>query len=398
MESLITHLLAHFLGRWSQERLAQSIHELRSLRRVIPRFDELWAKPHTYLHERTIVIGPPRRFSVQRVIIGCGLAAAASLAFLVFCCLVVSILGGDLIAARDTVFWWAVGVFVLITLVTVCWQRRGWCELSDEGVLFRHRGYEVHCSWALFRGTGSSYVSSDRSKLMLPICTDAVGSIMQKTNDAETAAGAGVRTPFLELESGQHLVLESIYDVVPEELGILLSHLGRSLGQSCEPASWDHEVSPEESTGWIALSLTRLVLPSWCCSCLAPAEHTEVMRLRDFHKREIPVSVPFCEGCHRTFCKQRLTMRMACGIAGLVCGVLLILVLAAALPDADTLQLLLLGLVLAGFGIGMGVIFSKDVGVGPVRLRLCDQKGLLYVRCANPQYARLIREQLRLDS
>src|SRR5207253_2563265 len=134
--------------------------------------------------------------------------------------------------------------------------------------------------------------------------------------------------------SPHEAIFKNLYRVRPDELSWLLLQLGRSLTLSSSPPKEvprqthyqgnfrtdqpaEHsgveamESSPpamREKDGWITVSLTRLVLPPWCCNCGAPTMSTQafhgftrLLRLGRFSNLEgaerVAIHVPVCRAC-----------------------------------------------------------------------------------------------------
>lgn len=383
---LVLEALIRVITPRIDEAQRQAILQKRSLRRVIPELDWLLSEPGKFLRQQSITIGP-RRIPGHHIMVGLVVGAAVAVAFLAACALILFILGLE--NRLEFAIPVALALFLVTWCAVVCLRKKPWCELRRSGVTFHCRGQVVFCPWSLFRTQGEAYVPVGRLVVVIPISTSALTRVTRRCEDRVVGEGVAVTAPHLEFRSGNELVLQSFYEVEPEELGELLLHLGHQLGTSASDESSAQsairDAQPKGNRGWVSISLTRPEFPPVCCSC-----ETRTFLSHQFGYSSVSIAIPWCADCQHAF-KQRSMRRafLGCGI-GLLCGIGFYLAMGAWL-DANVF---LLCPVMAIFAAGMGTILGKECVRHPVRLKYSDDTGLLLLKFQNPGYAELFQQRI----
>lgn len=218
--------------------IGKNAWKMKSLRRAIPAFDELYANPEEILKGQDSVVVSERLFGhfLRGILLGFLVGSAV----LTIGFLIVILLDLD----RD--LWFPISIsaatvaFLATALGMTFLRVRGWCVLHAEGVEFRAHGQTIICPWSLFNMPGEPFVPPKRWLVILPISPNAIERIVQTSNDAVIASGREVKAPHFELRFGNEVMLPARYGVDPEELGKLLLHIGRELGEE-EAALPPHE-------------------------------------------------------------------------------------------------------------------------------------------------------------
>lgn len=382
----ILFLVYHLLVQRNRERLARSVSELEGLRRAVPRFDELLADPHARLQQEPVVIGPPDRWSLERLGIAFVLACATSAGLFVIWAIVAAFLQRPVLSAEG-----ALVVFIAFMgtgAAAIASQARGWCELNVAGVVFRHGKQEVFCPWSLFTALGVAHVPRDRSRVIVPICRDARFLVIFSSNGSIVPGQAVPKTAYFELNARQELILRGVYAVDPEELGRLLLHIGGWIGERL-PAMVERDVPAPRPAyrGCVAMSLTRLSFPSVCCVCLIPTASVGFVAPAN-SSNSPPVPVPWCRTCQHALKRLRTKMCVLGGVVGFLFGLGITPVVAAHHPF---LNILVPGVILTVLFTGIGGLLGHLVPRDPVHLQLLDKRGILEVRCRNPVFSQLLQ-------
>ena len=384
----------------------------RSLRQVIPDFEDLLRDPGAYLREGSVVIGPRQMYGLAALF---GVVAAA--------CFGYSVWQGEFDPE-------AVALGIGLALGALVWL--GWSllmrghqlTLLPDGVEFRYRDTVVWCPWGLFNSGGVPFVpnvDNPRAGLTLPVDPEAIPFVVLRRDDSPIAHGVEVKARQFHFTVANEVVLPARYEVRADELGLLLMQLGGRLGhlrpkrapppEAYRTEDLDADLLQPDAAGWFTAHLTHLAFPPRCCSCLAETRdamtfHADpsfdwAMRLfvQQSQGREIPI--PVCEACQSAIRRRRQQVGTAMMAANALVSATGVLLLAwfAQIRDWQTLLLLCLGVGAAGAlaGFLLGVSVGRQL---PAQLRrFSATHGTVSIRFRNPQYGaavcELMRERLR---
>jgi hypothetical protein len=294
----------------------------------------------------------------------------------------------------------------------------GQCVLSRTGVSFVYRGVEVYCPWALFNKQGRWYSPGELSlprdnDAFLPVDRLALPWVEARRDGRAFSQGPEVRTRQVRFLSADEVALKGLYEVSLKDLADLLQHLGRALGKDlpqgpvpavtfAEDALKEMRAVAVDERGWLTVPLTRLPLPPYCCSCLAPTEGHKEVRASSFTlhlgvvrieaMEHVTVDVPHCQDCR----DANRWAALKCSFWGLLVG--LDLQAVSFVPLAvlvwfdevwlGRLLLVLSALPVLGFSVGLLTGFSSAWFVRLDRYR--RKQGIVEMRFRNPHYAGLV--------
>ncbi|HEY1378680.1 MAG TPA: hypothetical protein VGF55_17910 [Gemmataceae bacterium] len=342
----------------------------KPVRAVVPDFPRLRGDPKAALADGEVVIGPRKAYAVATVL---GAIVAGV------------VLVGFALAAMDRPrnqrvepwYFLAAGIGVLVsgaaaTGLVVRWLRGGAAVLRPEGVEFVHRGRSVFCPWGLFQAVGSPY-QPDHKRVILPANDGTPVALTDADGNVTARPAAEVKTkPLVGSVEGQ-VALADLYEVKLAELGELLLHLGRQLGDGrmvlANGAAADPAHAPPATAqpgGWLRVRLTRLPFPPVCVGCGLVTRDAIPHTLDPTHA--VRIDVPLCQTCQA----DRNGRRRRAVLIGLGVGAapgLLAVLLAAPFLDAE--DLFILGALLIPVGVVLGLVggFVGRELVGPARFK-----------------------------
>jgi hypothetical protein len=316
--------------------------------------------------------------------------------------------------------------------------RGGFCVLNAAGVRLIRGSIEVFCPWSLFSAPGQPFIHAlpGRNRLELPVSAASVPLVEARRDDLAIAQGIAVKAHQLYFRSSREVILRNLYQVKPDDMAWLLLHLGHSLGLSGPapkdlPAQARHgnveeyqfaensaledgEFSPpaiRDKDGWITVSVTRLVLPRWCCHCGTPTTSTQafraftpLLRLGRFSIMEgaehVYIQIPVCKACQsdlkrryrKTYWKTFLTVLGVGAGGGFLVGTLI------ALVNGDPRLFPTAPIFLSFAGCFVSLFFAWFLSrwaagrvSAPVELqRYLPEKGTVALRFRRPEYAEQI--------
>src|SRR5215207_2451434 len=321
----------------------------KPVRAVVPDLPRLRTEPKAALADGEVVFGPRRAYAVATVL---GVLVAAM------------VLVGFAVAAMDRPknqkvepwYYVAAGVGVLVsgaavTAMALRGLRGGAAVLRPQGVEFVYRGRTVFCPWSLFQATGSPY-HPDHKRVILPANDDVPVALTDAEGNVTAQPAAEVKSkPLVGTADGQ-VALADLYEVKLGELGELLLHIGRQLGDGLPSASNGVAVeatvplATAQPNGWLRVRLTRLPFPPVCVGCGLVTRESIAHTLDVRHA--VQIHVPLCQACQADR-RSRRRRAVLLGIAAGAAPGLVAVTLGAAFLDAN--ELLILGLLLFPFGI-----------------------------------------------
>jgi hypothetical protein len=372
------------------------------LHRALPDLEDLMADPGSYLRAAPLAFGPRRMYGLA------GLFALPGVAFLVSC--VVGQPDGERVA---------MGVGLLVgALVWLTWSvmmRGHEIVLHADGVEVVYNDASVQAPWALFHVEGRPFVpDSDgpRAGLTLPINPAAIPYVEMRRGDMVIAYGLQVRGPQWAFNGRDEVVLPARYEITASDVGELLLFLGGRLGRElpAAPPPPEAELPPLEPpaapdpAGWFTVPLTRLRLPPCCARCEGPRDDSlplPVVPRGDWLTgpllgglRQYQVLVPVCEPCRDAILRRQRANTALGLVVGGVLGATAGALLGGWLTEGTRAGLALgalLGL-LVGSWVGSVVAISRSRAM-PVQVRrFSPSRGVLQVRCDNPNIAAMVRE------
>jgi hypothetical protein len=384
----------------------------RSVRQVIPDFDDLQRDPATYLREGIVRIGPRQMYGLAALF---GVGAAGLFGY--------SIWEGEFDPE-------AVSLGIGLALGALVWL--GWSLLMHghelmllpDGVEFRYRDTVVWCPWSLFNSGGVPFVpdaDNPRSGLTVPVDPEAMPYVVLRRDEAPIAHGVEVRTRQFHFTAANEVVLPARYEVRADELGFLLMHLGSRLGhilpkgapppEAYRTEDVDTDLPAPDAAGWFTVHLTHLAFPQRCCSCMADTRDTMTFHadppfewgLRLFVQRAggTAVPIPVCAACQEEIRRRQhqvSSVMMPVGALVVAAGAAFVAWLAQ-IRDWQALLLVGLGAGAAGAlaGFLLGAVFGPEM---PAQLRrFSPTQGTVSVRFRNSNYGatvwELMRERLR---
>ncbi len=327
----------------------------KPLRQVVPELPRLRVEPRAVLQETEIVLGPRRPYAVATV-----LGTIAGILVLVGFALAADRPKNQ--QAADPWYFVAAGVSALITGVAstallLHWLRGGSAVLRREGAVFVYRGRWVYCPWAVFQTPGIPY-QPDHKRVILPVNDSVPVGVLGPEGDVTAHPTGEVKTrPLAACADGQ-VALSDLYEVKLNELGELLLHLGRQLGDAPRPAAADDgpefpaalvPLATPEGQDWLRIRLTRLPFPPVCSGCGLHTSESVPQTLDATHA--VQIELPLCGVCQADR-RRRRGRALAIGLA------------AGAVPAA--LWVLIGPLFLAGVDlcIGLGILLPAGLFVG----------------------------------
>lgn len=384
----------------------------RSVRQVIPDFDQLLRDPAGYLREGTVAIGPRQMYGLAALF---GIGAAGLFGY--------SVWEGEFDPE-------AVSMGIGMALGGLVWL--GWSLLMHghelvllpDGVEFRYRDTVVWCPWSLFNIGGAPFVpdaDNPRAGLTLPVDPEAMPYVVLRRDDSPIAHGVEVRTRQFHFTAANEVVLPARYEVRADELGLLLMQLGGRLGhllpkgapppEAYRTEDLDADLPEPDATGWFTVHLTHLAFPERCCSCLAGTQDTMTFHadppfdwgLSLFVQRAggTVVSIPMCAACQGLVRQRHNRVSSVMMPVGALVAVVFTTFLAWWGQIRDWQALLILGLGVGAAGALAGFLFGAAFGRQlPVELRrFSPTHGTVAIRFRNGRYGadvwELMRERLR---
>lgn len=367
----------------------------KPLRAVVPDLARLRADPKAALADGEVVFGPRRAYAVATVL-GVLVAIAA---------LVMFILGAVERQRNQPVESWyligaGIGVLasgVAVTALALRWLRGGSAVLRSEGVEFVYRGRSVFCPWTLFQAAGSPY-QPDHKRIILPANGGTPVALTDFDGNVTANPAAEVKSkPLVGTADGQ-VALTDLYEVRLLELGELILHLGRQLGDGPAVLSNGFAERPSAAPlavaqpgGWLRIRLTRLPFPPCCIGC-GLATRESIQQTLDV-RNKVRIDLPMCQACQAER-RRRRQRAMILGVAiGLAPGAVALTIGALFLDFAD---LVILGFLSFPVGVFLGLIgglIARDraeparfkeyaAGAGTVAMRLRPTAGAAAFRRA----------------
>jgi hypothetical protein len=151
----------------------------------------------------------------------------------------------------------------------------------------------------LFQATGTPY-QPDHKRVILP-ANDRT-PVAESDADGNVAArpAAEVKGKSLAACADGQVALYDLYEVRLGELGELLLHLGRQLGDGTtaggdEVVSASVPLATNEANGWLRVCLTRLPFPPVCTGC--GGQTTEAIQHTLDTTHAVHIDVPLCQPC-----------------------------------------------------------------------------------------------------
>jgi hypothetical protein len=399
----------------------------KTLSRAIPVLDLLLEDPEKAFDDRSIIIGPRRKYCTA-ALVGLMLAIVGVLTSSIVFLILQNRPGGK---NFDPLFWWGtlgpVGLCCFIFGFRLL--RGGYCILTREGVEFRYGRRVVCCSWSVFHAWGQPVLIEESNMLLLPISPDATDSIVELNKEESEVKrnGMEVHTPQWETRSHFEAALKPLYVVKIQDLGALLLRIGQILGdsQTVGPAriskiddegqsnplssggsqkSFENPIeipstlsagsrlfpiALREKNGWLRMSLTRFHLPYYCCYCTVPTRKTFLFQARnEVEGNYYPIHLPTCDQCRDRAKRRRRNLHFLLLVISLAVPIALILFLDNLWPE-------LLVLVVASAVLSLAVMWiitQRLLGL-PAKVRYSSKKGTLHLRFRNRDYERLILDQ-----
>jgi hypothetical protein len=365
----------------------------KPLGRVVPDLARLRSEPRDFLAAEEVVFGPRKPYAMSAVL-GCGAGLLVLIAFAVSADDPKPAPG----AAADpkpflTALFGAIVTAAAGTALVLSWLRGGWMVLRQQGVELGYRGRTVFCPWEFFSATGKPY-QPDWKRVILPV--NPVVPLAASGEDGDVVAlwAADVKTRPIETCAEGQVALRDLYEVRLGEVGELLLHLGRRLGQNgvgatvagamAIPANTLPVASAEADGRW-KVRLTQLPFPPVCFGCGGVT--SESVNQAVDASNHVTIVVPFCGVCQTAARGRRwrsvfvgvgISLAVALALGTLLCwgqgpGVILIVSAFLAFP---------IGIAGAAIGGVFGrsraqpVRFSDYVaGAGTVAMRLRDPAG-----------------------
>jgi hypothetical protein len=302
----------------------------QSLGRAIPSIDRLAADPRGTLTREEVRIAPATKYPL---FIGTGMLAILAPVLLRHHC------GLVLTESAQLTLICAIATISFVVLIVIPFGME--VVLTADGVRLRRGVSEVFCPWALFHAPGNIFVR--QQELVLPIAPEAIPYIEQRDNERIICQGTQIQSPLFQIRGTKSAVLFYRFNAPPEELGKLLLHLGRVLGDRLPAGAVPPEAYPIPETGdqspvtaakdgWVTMSLTRLTFPPVCCNCGERASFRlpldarghiawALLSLGHFCER-MTLEVPICRSCHKTVQRARRRGRWAAWGFGLFLAVM----------------------------------------------------------------------------
>jgi hypothetical protein len=330
----------------------------KPVRAVVANFGRLRADPKAALAESEVVLGPRRAYAVSAVI-GIMVAGLVLTGF--------ALAALDRPVARPIEPWYFVaagfGVLVsgaLTTVLVLRWSRGGSAVLQPQGVLFVHRGRSVFCPWTLFQAAGTPY-QPDHKRVILPVNDGTPVALTDPEGNVTARPANEVKSkPLVGGTEGQ-VALQDLYEVKLAELGELLLHLGRQLGdggpvmangvQHGQTYLAVQPLAAAQPGGWLRIRLTRLPFPRVCLGCGTSTRETIRHTLDQRH--HVHIELPLCQPCQARRTQRRRRAVLIGAAAGFVPG---ILALALGKPFLAADDLVILCLIAFPIGVLLGVL------------------------------------------
>jgi hypothetical protein len=391
----------------------------KSLLHVVPDLEHLLLDPRKVLARGEITIGPARRAASSLflgMVVGMALWTVLGVAF--------AFLAGpppqNLAQGKERGGALACMLVVVVLLAVFSafrLLRGGHMVLSEQGLDMRYRGVAVFCPWAVFNTAGQPY-SPGHGRVVVPVAALALGMVIARRHGSLLAEGTMVDVPQLRFRSAHEAILGALYEVNGAELGKVVLHLGRILGQT-DPGRKTagaysdleiHEAEPVavENGGWITVRITKVQFPAACCDCGAATAARQKVRcfepflglgrfLNPIGRESVHLWIPVCHACqtiNQRRHRQAVWYAQLVVLAAIVAGFLLVLVF----PRQAFFGIVFFATVLLapGLGLTIGHRIGQARGV-PVQLRsYSPEKGTIALRFRNPQYGERVVELMRM--
>jgi hypothetical protein len=330
----------------------------KTVRAVLPNMGRLRTDPKSALSEGEIVFGPRRAYAVSAVI---GFMVAG----IVLAGFVVAAFDRPLARPVEPWYFVAAGLGVLVsggltTVLVLRWSRGGSAVLQPHGVLFVHRGRSVFCPWTLFQASGTPY-QPDHRRVILPVNDDTPVALTDPEGNVTARPANEVKSKPLVGGADGQVALHDLYEVKLAELGELLLHLGRQLGDGKpvtangvahdQPFLAVQPLAAAQPGGWLRIRLTRLPFPRVCLDCGTFTRETIRHTLDQRHR--VHIELPLCQACQVRRGQRRRRAVLIGAAAGFVPGILAI---ALGKPFLAADDLVILCLIAFPLGVLLGVL------------------------------------------
>jgi hypothetical protein len=329
----------------------------KPVRAVVSEFGQLRAEPRAFLADNEIVIGPRRAYAVSGVI-GILVATVVLVGF------IMTAVDRPKQQPIDPWYFVAAGLSILVsgaaaTALALRWLRGGSAILQAEGVEFVYRGKSVFCPWTLFQAAGKPY-QPDQKRVILPAIDATPVAISDGEGNVIAKPAEEVKSKPLTGTADGQIALADLYEVKLAELGELLLHLGRHLGDGrLRSANGIPVLTPAghqpaaalRPDGWLRVRLTRLPFPPVCLGC-GVSTREAIQHVLD-QRNGVRIDLPLCRACQseRTSGRRRAVMYgILIGLAPAAVAVVL------GSPFLDVDELVLMGFVLLFVGMFLGLI------------------------------------------
>lgn len=377
----------------------------KPLSRVVPDLARLRAEPREVLADDEIAFGPRKPYAVAAVL-GCGVGLLVLIGFAIAADdpkpgpaapgpadptpLVTALLGTVVTAAAGTA-------------LVLSWLRGGWMVLRRQGVEMGYRGRTVFCPWEFFSASGKPY-QPDWKRVILPVNPGVPLAASGQDGEVVALWAADIKTKPIETCADGQVALRDLYEVRLAEVGELLLHLGRRLGQNGVGAGQAGfvaapvtalSVASAEADGRWKVRLTQLPLPPVCFGCGGVT--SESINQAVDSSNHVTIGVPFCGGC-QSAARRRRWRGVLIGVG---IGLALALVLGTLIGLGQGFGLVLIVAACLAFPLGIGGAAIGGV-VGRARaqpVRFSDYStaaGTVAMRLRAPEGDRAFRAALGL--
>jgi hypothetical protein len=334
----------------------------KPVRAIVPDLPRLRSDPKAALADGEVVIGPRKAYAVASVL-------GALVAGVVLVGFVLAALDRPPKQRVENWYFVAAGFSIFASgvataLLVLHWLRGGAAVLRTEGVEFVYRGRTVFCPWELFQATGSPY-HPDHKRVILPANEETPIALTDFEGNVTGSPAAEVRSKPLTGSAEGQIALTDLYEVKLGELGELLLHLGRQLGDGrfvrangVDPQSSAMPLATALPGGWLKVRLTRLPFPPVCSGC-GLATRESIGHTLDV-SRSIQIEVPLCQACQAERRAWRRRAMLVGVAAGTVPGIM-IAVICSPFLDVEELILITILALTVGMIVGMlgGLVFRE---------------------------------------
>jgi hypothetical protein len=198
----------------------------------------------------------------------------------------------------------------------------------------------------------------------LPANDDTPIAVTDVDGNVTAAPASEIKTkPMVGTVEGQ-VALADLYEVKLGELGELLLHIGRQLGDGrpvviggpADAPTVSVPLATAQPGGWMKVRLTRLPFPPVCVGC-GLVSRDSIAHTLDV-SRSVQVEVPLCQPCQadrRTRRRRAVIFGLAAGLAPGLIGI------AVGAPFLDAEELAIVGLLMFPVGIVCGLVVGLIV-------------------------------------